>query len=141
MTQELAIGEVARRAGLQVSAIRYYESLGLLPIARRVHRQRRYDASILQRLTFIRVAQQVGFNLTQIRGLLEDFETHNSPDMLCKELARQKLVEIDKLIAQAQNIKSALERSLHCQCTMLEECTHTLNGNQIEIEAKHSSAQ
>jgi MerR family redox-sensitive transcriptional activator SoxR len=138
LNEEFAIGEVARRAGLQVSAIRYYESLGLLPIARRVHGHRRYDTSILERLTFIRVAQQVGFNLNQIRGLIEDFEASNSPDVLCKELARQELVEINRLIAQAQNIKSALERSLRCQCTTIAECTHTLNGHQTELGAEHS---
>ena len=138
MNEELAIGEVARRAGLQVSAIRYYESLGLLPMAQRIHGHRRYDESVFQRLTFIRVARQVGFNLTQIRRLLENFGAGNSPDMLCKELARQELIEIEKLITQAQNVKVALERSLHCQCTTLGECTHVLNGNQIESGAEHS---
>ena len=67
---ELTTGEAARRAGVATSLIRYYESIGLLPEADRLHGQRRYDADVLGRLAFIGVAQSAGFKLAEhIRAL------------------------------------------------------------------------
>jgi DNA-binding transcriptional MerR regulator len=70
---EWSIGEVARRAGLKRSAIRYYEQIGLLPKAERVGGQRRYDTSVLTLLSIIDVAQRAGFTLAETRTLLEGF--------------------------------------------------------------------
>src|ERR671923_1495551 len=67
---ELTIGEVARRAGVATSAIRYYERVGLLPPAERVSGQRRYGEETLGRLAFIGVAQNAGFSLREIRELV-----------------------------------------------------------------------
>jgi MerR family redox-sensitive transcriptional activator SoxR len=63
----LSIGEVARRAGLRTSAIRYYEKIGLLPRAPRIGSQRRYDIDIVERLAVVRFAQYVGLRLTEIK--------------------------------------------------------------------------
>jgi len=60
---ELTIGEVGQQAGLRPSAVRYYESVGLLPLPRRVSGQRRYTAEALQRLAFINLAQRVGLTI------------------------------------------------------------------------------
>ncbi len=60
---ELMIGEVARRAGVRPSALRYYERAGLLPTPRRINGRRRYDPGVLQRLDAIRFAQRAGFTL------------------------------------------------------------------------------
>ena len=128
MDNALKIGQVAAQMGLHVSAIRYYESLGLLPIPRRVNGHRLYDRSVLPRLAFIRTAQRVGFTLTEIGILLNQFETDNAPALLCRDLVQQKLLEIESLITQADAIKRTLERSLYCHCTTLQQCTHTLNG-------------
>ena len=67
---ELTIGEVARRAGVATSSIRYYESIGLLPEPDRLHGQRRYDSDVLGRLAFIDVAQSAGFKLGEIKQLV-----------------------------------------------------------------------
>ena len=67
---ELTIGEVARRAGVATSSIRYYESIGLLPEPDRLHGQRRYDAGVLGRLAFIGVAQSAGFKIAEIMELV-----------------------------------------------------------------------
>ena len=64
---ELTISEVARQVGLQASAIRYYERIGLLPRAPRISGQRRYDTTALYRLAIIQRARQLGFTLTEIR--------------------------------------------------------------------------
>ncbi len=70
MPNYLTIGEVAERAGLRTSALRYYEEAGLLEPTTRVSGQRRYDESALERLTVIQFCQQLGFTLAEIRLLL-----------------------------------------------------------------------
>ena len=67
----MRIGEVAARAGVRVSLIRYYEDVGLLPEPERVSGQRRYDQSVLRRLAVIDVAQRAGLSLDEIRELVE----------------------------------------------------------------------
>src|SRR5918997_4063167 len=68
---QMRIGEVAARAGVRVSLIRYYEEIGLLPEPERVSGQRRYDDTVLRRLTVIDVAQRAGLSLEEIRELVE----------------------------------------------------------------------
>ncbi len=67
---DLTIGELARRAGVRTSALRYYEDVGVLPVARRVSGQRRYAPEALQRVAVVQVAQEAGFTLAEIRLLL-----------------------------------------------------------------------
>lgn len=73
-----SIGELGSRAGLNPSAIRYYERLGLLPQAQRVGGKRRYDHTALTRLAVIDVAQRAGFTLAETRTLLQGF-SHKTP--------------------------------------------------------------
>ena len=68
---EFTIGEVARRAGVATSSIRYYERIGLLPEPDRLGGQRRYDADVLGKLGFIGVAQSAGFKLREIKELID----------------------------------------------------------------------
>ena len=71
---ELTIGEVARRAGVATSSIRYYESIGLLPEPDRLHGQRRYRSDVLGKLGFIGVAQSAGFKLDEIKELVHGID-------------------------------------------------------------------
>ncbi len=113
--------------GNHISAVRYYESLGLLSPARRVHGHRRYQLDVLERLAFIRTVQQVGFDLGQIHELVRAFETSDSPVALCQEMARRKLAEVDKVLSRLKNIRRTLAQSLNCNCASLAECAYTLN--------------
>src|SRR5258708_4341612 len=96
---DLSIGEVARRAGLRTSAIRYYEKVGLLPRAPRVSRQRRYEPQILDRLAVVRFAQFVGLRLSEIKWLLNDVPGRPPPERW-RRLARQRPTRIDTLMAE-----------------------------------------
>lgn len=127
--KELAIGEVARLSGLNISAIRYYESLGLLEPTRRIHGHRRYNYDVLERLSFIQTVQQVGFDLKQILNLIKAFETSNSPVTLCQGMARQKLKEVDAILNRLKKVRRTLAESLDCECADLKECAYTLNLN------------
>lgn len=116
------IGELARRAGLRPSALRYYEDVGILPLARRVSGQRRYDDTALRRLEAIRVAQHAGFTLAEIRMLAHGFSPRTPPSARWRELARRKLPEVEDLIARARGMKRLLEAGLRCECVRLDDC-------------------
>ncbi len=121
--EDLTIGEVARRARVRPSALRYYESVGLLPIPRRVNGQRRYDPGVVQRLALMQLAQQAGFTIAEIQTLFHGFAPDTSPAARWQTLARQKVVELDALIAQAQRMKHVLETGLQCNCLRLDDCS------------------
>lgn len=127
-TDNLRITEVARRAAIRPSAIRYYESVGLLHPPLRVNGTRRYDAGILQRLAIIATAQRMGFTIAEIDTLLNGFNAETPAWARWQILARDKLPEIEALICHAQGMKRLLEASLACDCLTLEECTDALQA-------------
>ncbi len=116
----MRIGEVASRAGVRVSLVRYYDRIGLLPAAGRVSGQRRYDDSALRRLAVIDVAQRAGLSLEEIRELLE----HGSEPMSerLRDLAERRLPEIDALIARAERVRTWLQGAASCGCESIDEC-------------------
>ncbi len=122
LRMELTISEVARQAGIRTSAIRYYESVGLLPLAQRVSGQRRYHADILRRLAFIQAAQAVGFSVAEMQTLLNELDGDAPLSARWQSLAKQKLVEVDQLLQQAQGMKQMLKQGLKCSCQDLEQC-------------------
>ena len=116
----LRIGEVAARAGVNTSLIRYYERIGLLPAPERVSGQRRYEPTVLRRLAVIDVAQRAGLSLDEIRGLLE-IGTDPLSDRL-QDLAQRKLPEIEALIDRAERVRAWLTTATGCGCQTVEEC-------------------
>jgi MerR family redox-sensitive transcriptional activator SoxR len=130
--EELAIGEIARRAGIQPSALRYYESIGLMPAPKRVNGRRRYAESTLQMLKVVQLAQQAGFTVAEIQTLLHGFAPDTPPAARWDPLARQKLEELDALIERAQHMKRILETGLHCGCLRLEDCAVVLERGCCE---------
>jgi MerR family transcriptional regulator, redox-sensitive transcriptional activator SoxR len=124
--EELAIGEVARRAGIRPSALRYYESIGLLPAPKRVSGRRRYDESTVQMLRVVQLAQHAGFTVAEVQTLLHGFAPDTPPAARWQPLAQQKIAELDALIVRAQQMKVILETGLNCGCLRLEDCTVAL---------------
>ena len=119
---ELTISAVAQRVGVRASTIRYYESINLLPPARRVNGRRRYDPTILERLAFIHTTQQLGFTLTEIQRLFRHQDTQTPLPMLWQTLARQKLADVERLIQHANEVKQLLVQGLGCGCPDLQDC-------------------
>ena len=97
------IGEIARRAGVRASLIRYYERIGLLQAPEHVSGQRRYDLSVLRRLAVIDSTQRAGLSLDEIRQLLDAGSDPRSE--LMRDLAARKLPEIDTLIDSAERVR------------------------------------
>src|SRR5215216_1974846 len=110
----LLIGELAKRAGLATSAIRYYESIGLLPEPYRVSGQRRYGDDTLKRLEFIAAAQQAGFTLREITELSDGFDM--------RAIAGRKLPEAQAELKLARERKRWLETASECDCASPDEC-------------------
>ncbi len=128
----LPIGEVARRAGLNASAIRYYERLGLLPRPPRAGGQRRYDASVLEWLSLIALAREAGFTMAEIRRLVAGFTPGTRPAARWQELATRKLAEIDATIARAERMRAVLRIALDCGCFRLEDCAALLDAGPAD---------
>ena len=117
MPKLLTIGEVARKAGLRASAIRYYERIGLLPRPLRSGGQRRYDASVLSRLAVLQRARDCGFTLEEAGGLFKD---SGLPSERWQRIAHKKIAELDMLAQRLAATRDLLQR--RCECADLEEC-------------------
>jgi MerR family redox-sensitive transcriptional activator SoxR len=122
MMEQLRIGEVAARAGLRTSAIRYYEQIGLLPEARRLNGRRRYAANVLDHLAVIRMAQEAGFTVAEIRNLFHGFPGDAPASLRWRSLAERKIVEVDAMIARATRMRAVLAESLRCGCLTFDQC-------------------
>ncbi len=121
--EEMTIGEVARRAGIRTSALRYYESVGLLPQPRRVYGgHRRYDEHVLEILSILRMAQQAGFSIAEMHLLVAGFPSETPASERWQVLVQKKLAEVEAVIVHAQQTKQLLEGLLGCSCVRLEEC-------------------
>lgn len=117
-----SIGAVAKQAGLRPSAIRYYESVGLLPRPERTNGRRRYDDSVFSRLALIELAQQAGFTIGEIKTLLHGFSRKTPASVRWRALTESKLEEIEERIRQARRMKRVLERLAECECPTFEDC-------------------
>lgn len=130
----LSIGEVARRAGIRPSAVRYYEEAGILPVPARVSGQRRYDANAVRRIDVLRFAQQSGFTLREIKTLFHGFGAETPLSARWRTLARTKLQELDLLARRIRRMRRALELGLQCGCLRVEDCS--LSPGDVE-RAQH----
>jgi MerR family transcriptional regulator, redox-sensitive transcriptional activator SoxR len=120
---QLTISEVARQVGLQPSAIRYYERIGILLPAQRISGQRRYDTTVLYRLAVIQRARQIGFTLDEIRQLFFGFRNVTRASERWQKLSREKLEELDGLMDGIKTVRRLLKKMMqHCRCDTLEQC-------------------
>lgn len=123
-TRTYSIGEAARESGVKVPTIRYYEDIGLLPrIARSDGNRRFYDRSDLRRLSFIRHARELGFEVEAIRTLLR---LQDDPDQSCDAadaIARARLADVELRIASLKLLRAELEKMMRqCASGRIGEC-------------------
>src|SRR5262249_48136832 len=121
-SESLAIGEVARLSGKAASAIRYYESIGLLAEPARVSGRRRYPAEVVRSLAVIDTAQRAGLALDEIQLLLH--ASPNDPRAVeqLREAAERRLPVLREAIARAEVVREWLEQAADCCCPTLETC-------------------
>ncbi|ELK39579.1 MerR family transcriptional regulator [Brevibacillus agri] len=118
----LSIGQLAARAGVNASTLRYYESVGLLPAPERQNGQRRYDEQLLERISFIKIAQQTGFSIQEIAILLEGFETSGPLSERWEQMAKQKRSQLEERKKQLDWMIQILDSGLSCKCLTWLEC-------------------
>ncbi len=136
---QLTISEVARQVGLQASAIRYYERIGILLPAQRISGQRRYEPTVLYRLAVIQRARQIGFTLDEIRQLFFGFRNLTRASERWQKLSRRKLVELDGLMDGIKAVRRLLKKMMrNCRCETLDQCGKGIFQNE-RVEARARS--
>jgi MerR family redox-sensitive transcriptional activator SoxR len=118
----LTIGELATRAGIAPSTVRYYERRGLIEPPDREGGWRRYESSALTVLAVIELSKEAGFTLNEIGELLNGFEPTASPSERWAKLAEAKLEELDAMAERIDRMRALLRRGLECGCLTVEDC-------------------
>lgn len=131
----MTIGQLADRSGVAPSALRYYERLGLIRAGRTSGNQRRYERAELRRVAFIRIAQQVGVSLDEIREVLDslpDSRTPTAQDWENVSVAwRDRLDEKIRLLGK---LRDDLTDCIGCGCLSLQRCILSNAEDQLAAE-------
>lgn len=122
----MRIGEVARKAGIPASTLRYYEGEGLISNPGRVGGRRVYTPSVLDTLKIIEVAKAAGFTVAEIRHLLRGFSRKTPPSRRWRVLAEKKLGEVDERMTQLLRMKQILHAVLKCDCPSFDDCVQAI---------------
>lgn len=119
----LAIGDLAARTGLSVSAIRFYEARGLITSLRSAGKQRRFLRSDIRRLSFILVAQQMGLTIDEIGALLSRLPQGRTPTLKDWDaISRVFRTTLDARIATLTRLRAKLDECIGCGCLSLKKC-------------------
>jgi MerR family redox-sensitive transcriptional activator SoxR len=119
----LPIGDLARRTGLAVSAIRFYEEKGLIQAMRTMGNQRRFLRSDIRRLSFILIAQKLGLGLTEIEEQLSTLPQGRTPTLSdWQKISRSMRFQIDKKIQLLSLTRAKLDECIGCGCLSLSRC-------------------
>jgi MerR family transcriptional regulator, redox-sensitive transcriptional activator SoxR len=122
-SDELPIGEVARRSGLAPSALRFYEDVGLVASERTTGGHRVYPRHVLRRLGVIRIAQRLGLSLDEIRDALDVLPPDRAPTKAeWSKLSRAWRVRLDERISTLEALRDELGGCIGCGCLSLRRC-------------------
>lgn len=133
----LSVGEVARRSGIAVSALHFYERKGLIRSARTSGNQRRYERSVLRRIAIIQVAQSVGLSLEEIGAALAGLPADKAPSTADWErMSAGWRDALDARIAQLGRLRDGLGSCIGCGCLSTETCPLRNPGDRIGRQGK-----
>jgi MerR family redox-sensitive transcriptional activator SoxR len=128
---ELTIGEAADRCGVATSALRFYEDKGLISSWRTSGGQRRFSRDVLRRVAFIRAAQSVGLDLSEIRESLAELPEDRAPTKAeWEHFAQRWQPRLDRQIAMLEAIRDRLTACIGCGCQTLDACDVFNPGDQ-----------
>lgn len=128
----IPIGEMARRTGLSVSAIRFYEDKGLIEPIRTGGNQRRFLRSDLRRVSFILIAQQLGLSLGEIDSEMRKLPYGRTPNARdWREISGSIRGRIDARIAELERTRDRLDGCIGCGCLSLEKCAIYNPGDRL----------
>jgi MerR family transcriptional regulator, redox-sensitive transcriptional activator SoxR len=118
----MKIGEVARKAGIRPSAIRFYERAGVLPAASRKNGQRQFGSNVELHLTIIKFAREAGFTIAEIKVLTNGFQEGRTASVRWKEVAEKKWDDMESQMVRLKGMQRLLMKSMQCRCVRLEDC-------------------
>ncbi|WP_436127529.1 redox-sensitive transcriptional activator SoxR [Acidovorax sp. LjRoot117] len=123
MAADLSVGEVARRSGLAVSALHFYEARGLIASLRSAGNQRRYPRSVLRRVAVIKVAQRMGVPLAAIGEALQALPAGRTPTVAdWRRLSQRWREDLDERIRTLTALRDQLDGCIGCGCLSLKVC-------------------
>ncbi|MGA8988034.1 redox-sensitive transcriptional activator SoxR [Aeromicrobium sp.] len=133
--ESLTIGQLARRSGVATSAIRFYESKGLVDSERTSGNQRRYPKATLRRIAFIRTAQRVGLSLEEIGAALSTLPDKRAPTKAdWHRLSTTWRPRLDEQIRRIELLRERLDGCIGCGCLSLRSCTLVNPGDQLAAD-------
>lgn len=131
----LTVGEVARRSGVAVSAVHFYERRGLISGWRTAGNQRRYDRAVLRRIAIIKVAQQLGVPLAEIAVRFESLPLDRTPAKSdWARLGERWRAALDRRITQLARLRDSLDGCIGCGCLSVESCPLRNPGDALAAE-------
>ncbi|WP_111413059.1 redox-sensitive transcriptional activator SoxR [Billgrantia lactosivorans] len=137
LQRDLSVGEVAKRSGLAVSAIHFYEAKGLIKSRRNAGNQRRFSRDVLRRVAIIKVAQRTGIPLAEIRTAFADLPDFRAPTAAdWKRLSTNWRHALDERIRRLTQLRDQLDHCIGCGCLSMEDCP--LRNPQDELAAEGS---
>jgi MerR family redox-sensitive transcriptional activator SoxR len=121
--KRFTVGEIGRRTGVATSALRFYETNGLIRSDRNAAGHRRYHADVMRRVSFIRTAQRVGLSLDEIGEALASLPDERTPTAKDWEhLASTWRPRLDQQIALLKRLRDQLDSCIGCGCLSLDSC-------------------
>jgi len=128
----LTIGQLAERSGVATSALRYYESRGLIVSERTAGNQRRYRQAMLRRVAFIRSAQRVGLTLDEVEEALATLPEGRTPTKAdWARLSRGWRPRIEEQIERLERLRDKLDGCIGCGCLSLRTCALNNPGDEV----------
>jgi MerR family redox-sensitive transcriptional activator SoxR len=119
----LSIGELAERTGLSVSAIRFYETKGLVTPARNAGGQRRFLRADIRRLSFVLIAQEFGFTISEIAAQLKKLPEGRAPNKAdWTKISNRFRTHLDDKIDRLTKLRDRLDSCIGCGCLSLQTC-------------------
>ncbi len=120
---ELSVGELAKRSGVAVSAIHFYETKGLLRSWRNSANQRRYPREALRRVSLVKVAQRLGIPLASIKAALDSLPKGRTPtDQDWRKLSARWHADLDDRITKLTRLRDQLTGCIGCGCLSMKQC-------------------
>lgn len=134
MGHQLTIGELSKRTGVATSALRFYEDQGLIDADRADSGHRRYAQATIRRVSFIKIAQEVGLSLQEIAEAMSSLPDNRTPDQDdWAKLSSSWRPRLDEQIAMLQRLRDRLDGCIGCGCLSLKKCA-ILNPGDIAGE-------
>ncbi|GAA0414169.1 redox-sensitive transcriptional activator SoxR [Cocleimonas flava] len=128
----MSIGQIAKRTGSNVSAIRFYATENLIPFTRSPSGHRLFHRSVIRRISFILISQNLGYSLQEIKGALDSLPENRTPTKADWErLSKKFSQDIESRIKQLKELQSKLSGCIGCGCLSLKKCELYNAGDYI----------